>query len=130
MKWVISLIILQEQTIAARLLQFISYLIAKNNKIIVQLDDFGAFGVKGSVVAQLLDVNRGLRINITQELLLEILQEDGQILEMKLYIETGNDKFEIIVADGSIIDILGDGDRLPVAATGEYRDENLSYYKF
>lgn len=129
MIWVISLII-AEQTIDARLFQLISYLIKTNPKAIIQLDDLEAYGVKGDIVSELLEVNRGLRLNISQKLLLEILQEDGQIIEMGLFIEAGSDKFEIIVADGSIIDILGDGDKLPEEAVGEYRDENLNDYTF
>jgi len=125
MNWVITLIMSPEQTISQRVLQIINFLVKKNETIVAHLKEFDGFGAKGDLLARISDANRNLFIYLPQDLLIEILEEDDQILEMDLEVEMGSDKFNIVVSDGSLIDVLGYGDRLPEEATGPYDDGNI-----
>ncbi len=59
--------------------------------------------------------------------LLVLLDEDGQIIELDLLIADGP-KFRLIIRDGALVDIVGDGKKITDQILGGYFELDMALY--
>jgi hypothetical protein len=127
MTWAMTLNISNDETLEKRLSSILNYIIAAHYPTELSISDLDATGKFGNQLTQ--KVNSNEEISISDEELLTLLNEDGQILEMNLNISSAAASFRIIIRDGTDLDMLGDV-HLPAGIIGQYTQIDLSNFDF
>jgi hypothetical protein len=128
MDWVISKIVEKIGTIEQSIKAFLNFFAFSNTSYSFFLEDLEATGPLGNeLTIKMNQSDVGLEVNKSQ--LLQLLEEDGQIFECELRVKLfEKDQFIVVVRDGDILDILGNGPKPSEAQIGPYQDLDLSCY--
>jgi hypothetical protein len=124
MKWVKNLLISENETIEQRIRTILEYIFttyASDGGLVMDIDATGKFGDRLTR-----RINNKEEIRLSKDEILSLVNEDGQIIELNLLIDSPP-KFQILVIDGNDIDIIGD-EELPVEVLGKHSDGDLTQY--
>jgi hypothetical protein len=127
MKWAVALTLAENETIESRLRPIVSYLsrLSPSNKYLIR--DIDANGKMGDQMTQRMNIQREGFL-ISEEEISTLVSEDGQVIELNLFILNSNE-FRVIVRDGSSIDILGNEKILPQSVLGEHKDLDIGLFR-
>lgn len=118
-KWAVTLRRSAEERLEDRLVPIVKHLPERARSGLWLISDLDATGPRGGSLSRRL--NEEGSFHLSPKELLEILQEDGQILELNATLQSGNRPlFRLIVRDGASIDVLGSGSFLLPAVLGQY----------
>jgi len=125
-KWAIELKSINDFEIEKTLFLILSHLNSSMNQYKCLLSNVDATGLIGNELAEKTSGNIVVEISLNQ--IIEVLKEDGQIFDMnlELYSEYGN--YRIMVLRGEIINVLGDSQKLPGEALGEYQELDIKMF--
>lgn len=126
MNWVISLLMRQDERIENRVLKIVEYLTKTFNISMVEIRDLDATGFLGNKYTHLL--NEQGWFSISKEDIIELLSEEGQLIDCEVKFLIEKNFYSIIINDGNIVDILSDYKRLPDQVVGLFKEEDPSYY--
>jgi len=124
MKWVKSLLILETERIEKRLGIILEYIFNTYPVDYCLLPDIDATGKFGSQLTE--RINNNEKVKLSKDELLSVVNEDGQIFELNIVINS-MPIFQIIVVRGSDVDILGIAN-LPQDVLGDHSEGNLANY--
>jgi hypothetical protein len=127
MNWSVSLIVAEEESIEERLGPIVSYVIKANQIDNFVIHDIDATGPIGSQLTKEMNLQNG-PLSINENDLSTLFTEDGQVFELNLFL-ISSFEFRIIIRDGGIIDILGNGDKLPLTVTGDFIDLDIDLFR-
>ncbi|HYF31700.1 MAG TPA: hypothetical protein VD993_11335 [Chitinophagaceae bacterium] len=126
MKWVKTLIIADSESIEERLNSIVQYILQTYSPAECVIADIDATGKLGNEITQ--KINNVEKVMVNKTDVLRLLNEDGQIFEFDLNINSTYN-FQIIVGRGQFIDILGDTD-LPEDIVGPHTEGDLANYGY
>ena len=118
--WAITLDIGDDERLESRVLAITEHVTAPLEQTSWSVEDIDASGPLGNKLTQLLNETRPVRI--TTRALSEVLNEDGQIIEMDATLEKDGDRvLRIVVRDGISVDVLGTGQPPDPNVLGKHR---------
>ena len=126
MKWAKSLKLASNFDIEKRVERILEFISNSDPFANCYLSDLDATGLFGSPITKELNIKGLANYSISD--VLKIFKEDGQVFEMQLKMESKIGIFEIIIRDGSSVDILGSNDTLPLSVFEDF--EELNVYLF
>ena len=128
MDWIISLIINNERSIESAISSFLNYFISPNLSYDFFLNDLEATGPLGNELSN--KIGKGVKdLKLDKNELVQLLREDGQLIELELRIKLdNNNQYVIIVRDGDVLDILGNGPKPSELQVGPYQDMDVNLY--
>lgn len=74
-----------------------------------------------------MNVQKGI-LTINEKELLTLVSEKGQIFELDLLLKNSHE-YRFIVRDGSSIDIVGNGEKLPVTVVDDHKDLDINLFR-
>ena len=126
-RWAVTLRLTDSETLEGRAAPIVEYLAKHEGHIRWMVKDLDATGSLGGNLTQRVNQDRVLFILSAQ--LLDVLKEDGQIIELAAsWIRDDDEILRIIIRDGRSIDILGTGHRIPPAVLGDHSDEDVGMF--
>jgi len=121
MYWVITLKMGKMEAIDPRLRSVISFILNSYTIKEMFIDDIDATGTIGNQLTQKKNFHEG-SLPIDRDTLLTLLSEDGQIFDLNLTLRESLSEYQIITSRGDIVDILSNGERLPLDVTGDFEE--------
>ena len=128
MNWVVTLIINADQTIEERLRGLVDYIFKRDKIENILIYDIDATGKKGNLLTKKMNSLKGGYLALDKNELSILMSESGQIFELDLYLKSSY-QFRIVVRDGSVIDLLGTGEMIPMEAIGNYEQIDINLYR-
>lgn len=126
MNWAVSLILEGDIRIEKRVKAVLRFIFDQFKDSKCFISDIDATGKLGNQLTKKLNANKeGIILN--EKELLELMDEDGQIFELDLLLSNTN-KYRIIIRDGDILDILGEGEILPSIVIGKYQELDVDLF--
>ena len=126
MNWVISVNITEEESLERRLEKMVSYVIRDNQIEEFLIWDIDATGQIGNQLTKKLNDQKGPLLISGRDLNI-LFSEEGQIFELDLFLK-GSFEYRFIVRDGNSLDVLGNGETLPPAVVGSYKDLDVNLF--
>lgn len=124
-KWAVTLSYEQQEKLENRVARIVEYLAKDYQQSKWIISDIDATGSCGNKVTSLSN-DEGVVYLSSQELL-DVLREDGQVIELEATLVTDKELCKILVQDGVSVDVLGIGNIPPLVVLGKYTlvDVNL-----
>ena len=124
-KWAVTLSYEQQEKLENRVARIVEYLAKdyQQNKWIIS--DIDATGSRGGKLTS--HSNDEGVVYLSSQELLDVLREDGQVIELEATLVTNRELCKILVQDGVSVDVLGIGNIPPLVVLGKYTlvDVNL-----
>lgn len=123
-KWAVTLSYEQQEKLENRVARIVEYL-AKDYQHQWILSDIDATGSRGDKVTS--HSNDEGVVYLSSQELLEVLREEGQVIELEATLITDRELCKILVQDGVSVDVLGIGNIPSLVVLGKYTlvDVNL-----
>jgi hypothetical protein len=125
-KWGRALMLDDSIKIECRVLNILNYVSASYIKSECDLSNLDATGQLANELVG--EVNKFNTIKVELTLLIRIFQGDGQVFDMNLKINTGNDFYKIDIIRGDIVEIFGNNSILPDLVLGQNAPLDLNLY--
>jgi len=126
MNWAVTLILNKDEEVESRLKRIVEFILSTESFQELQLTEIDATGPVGNKFTKVL--NQQEKLGVSAEELLELLSEDGQVLELDGVLKTNKQMYRIIIRRGSDIDVIGDGKRLNSQIIGRNKSIDASMY--
>lgn len=118
--WAVTLILDDRERLEERVLAIIERTASETDERCWVLEELDATGRLGNELTR--QLNETSPIGLATAVLLELLREDGQIIELDAALKKmGCDSLRVIVRDGLSVDILGTGEPLGVNVLGSHK---------
>ncbi len=126
-KWAVTLCYHAQEKLEDRVALIVEYLAKHHHRGQWVLSDIDATGHSGGKLTRQLN-NEGI-LRLSSADLLDVLKEDGQIIELDAALMKDNQElFRILIRDGISVDALGTGNFLPSSALGNYHDVDVELF--
>lgn len=126
-KWAATLSYEQQEKLESRVAKIVEYLAKNNQQSQWVISDIDATGGCGDKLTSYFN-DAGI-VRLSSEELLDVLREDGQVIELEVTLVQADRKLcKIFVRDGVSIDVLGIGDIPPLTILGRYTPVDINFF--
>jgi hypothetical protein len=129
-RWAVTLRLGPNETLETRLASIVEYLESSLGRVSWQLSDLDATGPRGDELTQML--NQKGQLNISSADLLRMLREPGQVIELDAqWLREGERIVQLIVRDGTSVDVLGAADiDLSATVLGDHVSQDPTLFRW
>ncbi|XXT17618.1 hypothetical protein WME94_46050 [Sorangium sp. So ce429] len=118
--WAVTLILDEQERLEDRILAIVEHTAGDTDERYWEIEELDATGKLGNQLTH--RANKTIPIGLVTAAFLELLREDGQIIELDVtFKRKGCNALRVIVRDGLSVDILGTGEPLGTGVLGSHK---------